>query len=75
MSKENFLMDDVWDRIEEEICRQNRSKLSISKQCGFDRKILYRNSHRSIHLPYFARLCIVLNVSADYLLFGEKKGN
>ena len=69
----SLLMDDVWDRIEE-IRKKNRSKTSIAKQCGFDRKILsIKANGKGIHLPYFARLCAVLNVSADYLLFGKKK--
>ena len=68
------LMDDVWDRIEEEIYRQNRTKLSVAEQCGFGRKILQQTrKHRGFYLPYFVRLCNALNVSADYLLFGEKK--
>lgn len=71
----SLLMEDVWDRIEEEIYRQNRTKLSVAEQCGFNRQVLFKNQHkhRSIHLPYFVRLCAVLNVSADYLLFGENK--
>lgn len=69
-----LLMKDVWDRIEEEIRRQNRTKLSVAEQCGFCRKILQqKNKHRSIHLPYFVRLCSALKVNADYLLFGVKE--
>lgn len=69
----SILMKDVWDRIEKEIRRQNRTKLSVAKQCGFNRRILQqKGKHRGIHLPYFVRLCAVLNVSADYLLFGKK---
>ena len=73
----SVLMKDVWDRIEEEIYRQNRTKLSVAEQCGFNRQVLFKNQHKhkSIHLPYFARLCAVLNVSADYLLFGVREGD
>lgn len=59
-----------WDRIDKEIYQQNRTKTDIADQCGFDRKILSSNGNLS--LPYFARLCSVLNVSADYLLFGKE---
>lgn len=71
----SLLMDDVWDRIEEEIRKQNRTKLSVAEQCGFNKQVLFKNphKHRGILLVYFARLCTALNVSADYLLFGEKK--
>lgn len=59
-----------WERVDEEIYRQNRTKKDIAIQCGFDRKILSANGNLS--LPYFARLCSALHVSADYLLFGKK---
>lgn len=59
-----------WDRIDNEICKQNRTKSDIAAQCGFNRKIL--SSCGNISLPYFARLCSVLHVSADYLLFGKE---
>lgn len=68
-----IFIEGFWERLEEEIYKQNRTKKDVAEQCGFDRKILFRNSgHDNIWLPYFARLCSVLNVSADYLLFGKK---
>lgn len=75
MTKQSsLLMEDVWNRIEEEIRKKNRSKTSIAKQCGFDRKILSTKANSSgMYLPYFVRLCSALNVSADYLLFGTKE--
>ena len=74
MTEQSFsLMEDVWDRIEGEIRRQNRTKLSVAEQCGFGRRVLQTRKHRGLYLPYFARLCIALNVSADYLLFGVKE--
>ena len=70
----SLLMKDVWDRIEEEIRKKNRSKTSIAEQCGFERKILSTKANgRGMYLPYFVRLCSALNVSADYLLFGAKE--
>ena len=50
----SLLLKDVWDRIEEEIRRQNRTKLSVAEQCGFNKQNLFRNKNKSIHLPYFA---------------------
>ena len=58
-----------WERINDEIYRQNRTKLEIAKQCGFDRKIL--SSYSNLSIVNLARLCSALNVSADYLLFGK----
>lgn len=70
MARQDFLwIDGLWDRIDEEIYKQNKSKSQVAKNCKFDRKTLYGYSNLS--LPYFARLCTELNVSADYLLFGK----
>ena len=69
----HIYIEGLWDRIDGEIHRQNRTKAGLARQCGFDRKILMRDtSSGTISLPYFARLCSALNVSADYLLFGTR---
>lgn len=71
MAQQSFLLiDGLWERIDEEIHVQNKSKAQVAKNCRFDRKTLY--GHTNLSLPYFARLCAELNVSADYLLFGRK---
>lgn len=69
------LLDGFWDRLDEEISRRNLNKKLLSQMCGIDRKILYnpKRSDRYIRLVYFARICSALRVSADYLLFGERK--
>lgn len=73
MPEPRFLMiNGLWNRIDEEIYKQNKSKSQVARACRFDRKTLYGNNN--ISLPYFARLCAELNVSADYLLFGKKEG-
>lgn len=58
------------DRVDDEIYKQNMTKKEIAKRCRFDRKIL--SSCNNMSLPYFARLCAELHVSADYLLFGKE---
>lgn len=69
MARQSFLwIDGVWERIDEEIIRQHKNKAQVAKDCRFDRKTLY--GHSNMSLPYFARLCAELQVSADYLLFG-----
>ena len=71
MAQQSFLLiDGLWERIEEEIHAQNKNKAQVAKNCRFDRKTLY--GHTNLSLPYFARLCAELNVSADYLLFGRR---
>ena len=77
MKQQNIaLLDGFWDRLDEEISKQNISKMQLSERCGFGRKTLYnpKRSKRYIRLVYFARICSALRVSADYLLFGEERG-
>lgn len=75
MKEQNIaLLDGFWDRLEDTIYCKNRTKVDVAKQCGFDRRVLNRRKNSYIILPYLARLCSVLNVSADYLLFGEEGG-
>lgn len=59
----------LWERINDEIWKQNKTKTGIAKRCGFERKVL--NGDSNISLPNLAKLCEELNVSADYLLFGR----
>ena len=68
------LLDGFWDRLDEEISKRNLNKKQLSQICGIERKTLYnpKRSGRHICLVYFARICSVLGVSADYLLFGER---
>lgn len=76
MEKQNTdLIEGFWDRVDEEIRKQNKSKLQISKRCRFERKTLYRSkqNNRYMRVVYFARLCAELGVSADYLLFGKER--
>lgn len=69
MADYSDMVDDVWDRIDEEIRKQNLNKKELARRCEFDRKNLF--GHRNMRILYFARLCKELNVSADYLLFGN----
>lgn len=76
MTKQNIaLIDGFWDRLDEEIRKQNKSKSQVAKKCRFSRRILIRpkQNDRYIRVVYFARLCAELNISADYLLFGEER--
>lgn len=74
MAKQNFdLIEGFWDRLDDEIRRQNKSKLQIARKCRFDRKTLHRPKNNSyMRVVYFTRLCAELGVSADYLLFGKE---
>ena len=75
MQQDITLLDGFWDRVDEEMHRQNKSKRMVAERCRFGRKTLYRTkqNNRYIRVVYFARLCVELNVSADYLLFGKRK--
>ena len=77
MKQQNIdLLDGFWDRLDEEIRKRNISKMRLAQRCGIDKKMLYnpKRSKRYIRLVYFTRICSVLGVSADYLLFGEERG-
>ena len=75
MKQDIILLDGFWYRVDEEMHRQNKSKRMVAERCRFGRKTLYRpkQNNRYIRVVYFARLCVELNVSADYLLFGKRK--
>lgn len=68
------LLDGFWDRLEEEIQKQNINKTQLAERRGFERRMLYNPKRRSryIRLVYFARICATLRVSAYYLLFGKR---
>ncbi len=75
MKQENIaLLSGFWDRVNNEINKQHKSKKLIAEKCKFNRRILNtpKQNDRYIRIVYFARLCTELNVSADYLLFGEE---
>ena len=74
MQQDITLLDGFWDRVDEEMHRQNKSKRMVAERCRFERKTLYRpkQNNRYIRVVYFARLCVELNVRADYLLFGKR---
>lgn len=67
---EHLWINGLWDRINDEIYKQEKTKEDIAKRYGVDRKTLYGYSTPSI--PVFALLCKELHVSADYLLFGKR---
>ena len=76
MEQQNIAMlDGFWDRLDEEIRKRGLDKKRLSKMCGISRKTLYnpKRDSRYIRLVYFMRICSALRVSADYLLFGERK--
>ena len=70
MSMPSYIwINGLWERINAEIQKQNRTKKDVAEQCGFDRKTLY--GYHNLSLPNLAKLCKELNVSADYILFGS----
>lgn len=71
----NLFVSGLWERINQEIYDQNKTKKDIASCCGFDRKLIegYDDKVVNLSLPYFILLCKELNVPADYLLFGKKR--
>lgn len=72
MSMPSYLwINGLWERINDEILKQHKTKIGIAQRCGFNKKTLF--GYCNISLPNLAKLCKEMNVSADYLLFGERK--
>lgn len=63
------------DRLENEIFRNGISKKKLAEMVGVDRRTIYEYCWGSImpNALTLAKICKALNVSADYLLFGEKR--
>ena len=72
---QHLFVPGLWERINQEIYDQNRTKKDIAARCGFDKKLIegYDDKAVNLSLPYLMLLCKELNVSADYLLFGKKR--
>lgn len=58
-----------WKRLDDEIYRQERTKVNVAESCDFDRKVL--STYGNISIAFLARLCKELDISADWLLFGN----
>lgn len=67
--KLDMQLHDFWERVDETIYSQGRNKKEVAEKCGFDRKILI--DRRNISTLFLSMLCKELDVSADYLLFGN----
>lgn len=67
--KVDLQLHDFWERVDAEIYAQGRNKKEVAEKCGFDRKNLI--DRRNISTFFLALLCKELNVSADWLLFGN----
>lgn len=63
------ILEDIWNRINEEIRAKGITKRELAKRCDFDRKNLFGN--RSMGILYFLKLCKELEVSTDYILYGN----
>ena len=69
MARVKNTVEGFWDRVDEEIHSQNKTKLEVARHCGFDRKIL--SERRNLSMFFLFLLCKELDVSADWLLFGN----
>ena len=62
-------LNGFWDRVDDEIRQQNKTKHEVAEKCGFEANALIE--HRNMPISYLKQLCEVLNISADYLLYGN----
>lgn len=67
--KVDLQLHDFWERVDNIIYSKGRNKKEVAEKCGFDRKNLIER--RNLSTFYLLLLCKELNVSADYLLFGN----
>lgn len=56
-----------WDRLEEAMTEKGMSKLKLARLIGYDRRTVYRRETTPSALA-IAKICVHLNVSADWLL-------
>ena len=62
-------LHDFWERVDKTIYSKGRNKVEVAAKCGFDRKIL--SERRNLSMFFLFLLCKELDVSADWLLFGN----
>ena len=69
MARKTVNIFDFWLRLDDVIRSQGRQKKEVAQKCGFDRKLL--SNYNNLSVAYLILLCKELNISADYLLFGN----
>ena len=70
MARTKINLYEFWLRLDDAIYSQGRQKKEVAKKCGFDTKVL--SNYSNISVAYLILLCKELNISADYLVFGNK---
>lgn len=58
------------ERMQQAVNNSNLPTTEIARKCGIDRKVIYRSCY-DFYMPNssnLAKICVVLNVSADWLL-------
>ena len=68
MARCKSLVYGFWDRFDRVCAEKNISKTDLAIRVGCERKSLYAGSGSTPNPLYLARICVQLNVSADYLL-------
>lgn len=73
--KRKYEFKEFAERLALAIYNSGKSQLEVGKACGLTKNSIYQYTDgTSLPNAYvLAVLCAVLNVSADYLLFGDKK--
>lgn len=75
MARHKSLIYGFWDRLDRVCYDRKISKQELAKRVGCDRKTLYRSTGATPNPMYLARICVQLNISADYLLGIKKEMN
>ena len=67
MGRRKTLIFGFWDRMDEIILEDGRSKNEIARLMRVNRKNLYRSDY-TMNPLYLAKFCFITGASADYLL-------
>ena len=68
MARRKSLVYGFWDRFDKVCADKGYNKCELARRVGCDRKSLYSCSGATPNPLILARICVQLNVSADYLL-------
>lgn len=68
-------MEGFTDRLDEKIYESGLQIKQVASRCGISRNTLYDiiNGYTMPNACVLAKMCKVLHVSADYMLFGEEE--
>lgn len=68
MGRQKSLVYGFWDRFDRACAKKGITKVALAERVGCEHKSLYAGSGATPNPLILARICVQLNISADYLL-------